>query len=146
MIPINRNGQNAFHFFRGDARAMWEDADNINGGAFNILIPTGHGPTMWEKLLLDLIGENLDYDIIGATISAKPNCFSLFIWNRTADLETARKLSDEIFKTLELPFQSTLRYSPHSRFLSSPGQEINTTTFKNGPDGSVMILEKKDPK
>ena len=143
IIPLNKLGSNAIHFFRGDSRAMWEDDDNINGGAFRIVLNKYHAPLKWENLLLDLIVEKLNYEFIGATITSKGEGFNLFIWNRTAVLDLTRSLSGEIFKSLDLAYKSTIKYTPHSRFVSTPGQDVKTTTYLLDTDGPITISDTK---
>ncbi|OHT12058.1 Eukaryotic translation initiation factor 4E type 2 [Tritrichomonas foetus] len=129
------------HFFRNDSRAMWEDEENKSGGAFLIMLQPSHASEAWEKLLLSMIGEQIDSDIIGAVIALRPDCHRLFVWNQTADLNFCQKLAGELFKILELPYKTKICYNPHSRFLSTDGsgQLITSTTYQYEADGPVMV-------
>lgn len=143
LLPLSNLGTKTYQFFRGDSRAMWENEENINGGAFRIVLPLGYGPSKWENLLLDLIGERLSYEFIGVTITTKAEGFNLYIWNRTAAMDLTRELSGEIFRCLELPYKSKITYTPHSRFVSAPGQDVKTTTYLYDADGPITILDGK---
>ena len=127
-------------FFRNDSRAMWEDEENKSGGAFFLSVPKTHGNDQWEKILLGLIGDQLNKDFIGAVIGLKPDCMRLYIWNQTADINLCQQLAGELFKILELPYKTKIIYTPHSKFLTTDGSGklITKTTYQFEADGPVV--------
>ncbi|KAK8890121.1 hypothetical protein M9Y10_034881 [Tritrichomonas musculus] len=129
------------HFFRNDSRAMWEDEDNKRGGAFLVTVPQSHASEQWEKLLLALIGDQIDKDFIGAVINIRPDCHRIFVWNQTADIEKCRQLSKDLFDVLELPYKTKICYNPHSKFLSTDGtgKMVSSTTYQLEADGPVIL-------
>lgn len=142
VSPERLNPKIQLHFFRNDSRAMWEDEENKNGGAFNIQVSSSHSSEQWEKLLLALIGEQIDKDFIGAVIKIQPD-FShrIYVWNQTAEIEKCRQLSKDLFDVLELPYKSKIVYNPHSKFLSTDGtgKLVSSTTYQLEADGPVIL-------
>lgn len=105
----------ALHFFRNDARAMWEDEENRNGGTFQITLQKEHGPAAWEKLLLGMIGEQLDPDVIGAVATCQGENQRVIVWTRTNDdQEMKRRVAAQLFETLNMPLKSRIQYRPHA--------------------------------
>ena len=140
MIRPDRLKPNTqLHFFRNDSRAMWEDDENKSGGAFLYVVHATHSAEAWEKLLLALIGEQLDQDIIGIVTQIRPDCQRIYIWNQTADIDLVTRLANELFKALEVPYKTKLCYNPHAKFLTNDGQSVvGTTTFMYEANGAVI--------
>ena len=129
------------HFFRNDSRAMWEDDENKSGGAFLITVTQSHSSEQWEKLLLALIGDQIDKDFIGAVATIRPDCSRIYVWNQTADIEKCRQLSKDLFEVLEMPYKTKILYNPHSKFLSTDGSGklVSSTTYQLEADGPVIL-------
>ena len=101
-------------FFRDDIRPMWEDEGNRDGGTFEFRFQSGNGPAGWEKLLLSLIGEQIDTDIIGVVGSHKLGEDWIVVWNRTSkDEQLKSKLAGQLFHAMDMPFKSECRYKEH---------------------------------
>tara|TARA_A100001015_G_C15027400_1_gene731276 strand:- start:1985 stop:2467 length:483 start_codon:yes stop_codon:yes gene_type:complete len=81
-----------FFLMRNNISPIWEDKNNINGGAFSYKINNLNTKEIWKKICYQAIGETLLKDISncnninGITISPKKNFSILKIWTRTCDI------------------------------------------------------------
>ena len=48
-------------------------------------------------------------------------------------------------KSLDLAYKITIKYTPHSIFVSTPGQDVKTTTYLLDTDGPITISDTKSP-
>jgi hypothetical protein len=105
----------AVHFFRCDSRAMWEDDENREGGCFRLEVQPNHAAVLFEKLLLDLIGEQLHPDFIGVVVSKRRDTERIDIWHRTwSDPELRLALVRQILGSLEMPLKSKVESKKHN--------------------------------
>ena len=122
----------AYHVFRGDSRAMREDEDNKDGGSFLIRISKQNpslGPSLWEKVLLCLIGGQLPRDVVGITISPRPKFYVLTIWHQhTGNEEEIKQMCTEIVESVGVPH----------------GFKIEHTIFKEGGKNQVTFAVKDE--
>ncbi|OHT17366.1 Eukaryotic translation initiation factor NCBP [Tritrichomonas foetus] len=136
----------ALHLFRGDSRAMWEDADNIKGGSFLLRLPKGQVKFLWEKLLLAMISEQFPGDVNGAAVSTRPKV-DLYIWHRTASNEVARmEICSTLWRELGLPHKTKIDYSPFSDMMNTSASktQIQYIIESDGPAMKIMTKGKQD--
>ena len=70
--PDQLNEDFAIHLFKEDYKAMWESENIKNGGYFTIRIKdTKQIQYYWEKLILNMIGEQLGNNVLGAVVSKR---------------------------------------------------------------------------
>ncbi len=81
-----------FFLMRNNISPIWEDNNNINGGAFSYKISNLNTKEIWKKICYQAIGETLLKDLTncnninGITISPKKNFSILKIWTKTCDI------------------------------------------------------------
>eukprot|EP00760_Papus_ankaliazontas_P038283 PhM_4_TR9049/c0_g1_i1/m.9060/K03259/EIF4E; translation initiation factor 4E len=140
-----------YHMFRRGVKPAWEDPANIQGGKWQLSI----GPkeetrldTLWEKLLLSMIGETLIDDalleqfpeiyhnkvIVGTVMSRRRNNTRITVWtndstNEAMLLAIGRRLK-EVLNVTDL----TLEFSAH-----------NAARATGAKDGVTMVVETSAP-
>ena len=81
-----------FFLMRNCITPIWEDENNINGGAFSYKINNANIKTIWKNICYQTVGESLLIDISnssninGITLSPKKNFSILKIWTRNCDI------------------------------------------------------------
>ena len=81
-----------FFLMRNNITPIWEDENNINGGAFSYKINNANIKTIWKKICYQTVGESLLIDISnssninGITLSPKKNFSILKIWTKNCDI------------------------------------------------------------
>ena len=121
----------SYYFFKEGIIPMWEDDANVGGGRWCTVLSseysTTHVDTIWEELLMSLIGEYLEYEnsstneitrasvICGAVLSHRKKGFKLSLWLKNdATDETKLKLKHKLIDTLHLiPELDKLEYILH---------------------------------
>ena len=129
--------------FRNDARAMWEDEENRHGGDFLLRLPKKQANLIWERLALNLIGEQLPEDINGIVVSTRNRVDLIYIWHKTANNPEIRlQIANALVKILELPLKSKIEYHPFEIEGSGidPNSLLQYTVEQNG------VEEKTTPK
>lgn len=74
-----------YHLFKKGIRPVWEDAENKNGGKWNIRLRKGVANRYWEDLLLAIVGGQFGDagdDLCGAVLSVRGNEDVLSVWTR----------------------------------------------------------------
>jgi len=94
MVKPSRIENNSnYHFFKKGIKPMWEDAHNSKGGKWVLTLKGDKGvlDTIWENVVLALVGETLDVDneICGAVFSKRKNGDRIAVWNRNRENGTA---------------------------------------------------------
>ncbi|OHT06049.1 Eukaryotic translation initiation factor 4E-4 [Tritrichomonas foetus] len=126
IIRPDKLSQNiSLQFFRNDSRAMWEDPENCNGGSFYCQIPKGQTKFFWERLLLNLIGEQFPMDVIGVVVTVRQKFDFIYIWHQTTTddhvkIEICRVLQD----VFELPLNSKIGYNTFNPKLQEHQQQF----------------------
>ena len=100
---------------------MWEDSINQQGGKWVFSLTskddTLRVDSIWEDLLLSMIGEYLDAgdEICGAVLGKRKNGqFKISLWTKTKDaVEEIEKIGRVMRKELGLPPNIHLDYFPH---------------------------------
>jgi len=90
MVKPSRIENNSnYHFFKKGIKPMWEDAHNAKGGKWVLTLKGDKGvlDTIWENVVLALVGETLDADneICGAVFSKRKGGDRIAVWNRNRD-------------------------------------------------------------
>lgn len=128
-----------YHLFKHGIKPMWEDPGNRKGGKWMIRLRKGIASLYWEKIILAIIGEQLDggSEVCGAVISIRYNEDILSIWNRNADDgEACYRLRDSMRKVLQLPNFLSLEYKRHDASLSDNSSFRNTVVWRSGNNRS----------
>ena len=86
----------AIHLFRGQARAIWEDEPNRNGGVFRVRVQKSQAVLAWERLIVNLVAGQLPDDILGVVLAPRTRFVVIQIWTSVDD-EDRR---NEIFKAI----------------------------------------------
>jgi len=94
MVKPSRIENNSnYHFFKKGIKPMWEDAHNAKGGKWVLTLKgdKGHLDTIWENVVLALVGETIDADneVCGAVFSKRKGGDRIAVWNRNRDNGTA---------------------------------------------------------
>jgi translation initiation factor 4E len=135
----------SLQLFRNDSRAMWEDPENRNGGSFRLRFVKGQVAFVWEKLLLNLIGEQLPGDVVGTVVSPRAKMDLLYLWHQHSDDEALRmEIVADLQRVLELPVKTKIDYSPFDEMLTNQGQK-NYVQYVLEADGPVMKIWSKQP-
>lgn len=136
----------SLHFFRNDSRAMWEDPENQNGGSFYYTVKDkSQTKFLWERLLLNLIGEQLNEDIIGVVVTPRPKLDFIYIWNKTSENEEVKlDICRQLQNLFELPIHSLIGYNYFNQ--TNHDQRYNYFITKNGPVLHAVNNEPKVPK
>ena len=112
--PDRLSSSVSLQMFREDIRALWEDPVNRNGGSFLLKFSNkarSRTTQCWEKLLLNMIGEQLPSDITGAVVSSKANGGLVYVWHRTSsDEEIKENIVRGLAKALDLPDGTKIDY------------------------------------
>lgn len=78
--PDNLKEGLALHLFKDNYKAMWEDENIKYGGYITIRLNKRQIQYLWEKLILNMIGEQISDFVIGAVVSPKARSDSIEIW------------------------------------------------------------------
>lgn len=142
---MNRADKNSnditLSLFRNDTRPMWEDEENKNGGSFLIRFSKNHVKYAWEKLVLNLIGEQLPPDVIGIDVTTRVKMDLIHVWHQTSsDKDVRMDIFKSLVKILDLPIKTKVDYTPFSNYLlpSAPKSSIQYLVDQNGPVEKVF--------
>jgi len=134
----------ALQMFRNDTRAMWEDEANSSGGSFRINTPRGSISLLWEKLILNMIGEQLPGDVTGAVASNRGRGNLLTIWHATARDEAVRnEIALGLARVLDLPHRSKIDYCQFTDVMGgrAAGQFLHFAIENEG--GEVRVIPRQ---
>jgi translation initiation factor 4E len=81
----------SFHVFRNESRAVWEDEENRDGGYFQVRAESPDVAALWERTLLNLIGEQFPPHVCGAVVSLRRGQHWIQLWHRAVPDETNRR-------------------------------------------------------
>ena len=144
-LPSNISVQ----LFRNDSRAMWEDEENRRGGDFLLRLPKKQANLVWERLALNLIGEQLPEDVNGIVVSTRNRVDLVYIWHQTANNPEIRlQIATSLVKILELPLKSKIEYNAFDPTGSGidPNIVITYTVEQNGVQEKTAPKNQKDQK
>ena len=144
MIRPEKLPQNvSLQLFRNDTRAMWEDEENRNGGDFLYRVPKKQVNQMWERLALNLIGEQLPEDINGIVVSTRQRVDLIYVWHKTANNpQTRLDIASALAKVLGLPLKAKIEYNPFD--FEGTGIEQNSISYVVEPNGVEEKIVKKN--
>jgi translation initiation factor 4E len=143
--PDQLNHTIALHLFRNDSRAMWEDPENRHGGSFRLRFAKGQVALAWEKIILNLIGEQLPADVVGAVVSPRAKMDLLYLWHQRGEDEALRMhIVADVQRVLDLPVRTKIDYSPFDEMLANSMQK-NFIQYVIEGDGPVMKVSSKPP-
>lgn len=103
------------HIFQQDIDPLWEHPANANGGRWTYSIPTADdtlAETAWQNLYLGLIGETLDFEIVGIVLARRRNYTRLSVWTKNRLRADVIMLIGERIKA-DLPPTVGLEYQDH---------------------------------
>lgn len=142
LRPDRLNAQVGLHMFREGSRAVWEDQANVNGGSFLLRLPKGYVKVLWEKLLLNMIGEQLPVDVNGAVVQTRPKLDLLYVWHRTAsDVQGRLEIVQALYHALDLqrlPQVVKIEYSAFRDMMSNSNAK-NTIQYIIEKNGEVVV-------
>lgn len=141
--PNNLPSTVTLNLFRNDIRPMWEEEENRLGGSFLLRVTKQQTKLLWERLVLNLIGEQLPEDVVGVAVSTRQRQDFLYIWHQHAKSSEIRlSIARSIHKILELPIKSKIEYNPFDADAADfdPKFYIQYSVEQNGP------VEKQIPK
>ena len=133
----------SIQLFRNDSRALWEEGENVHGGSFLVRVQKKYLNVKWEKLVLNLIGEQLAEDINGVVVSTRQRVDFIYVWHKNASDPAVRlAVADALAKVLELPLKNKIDYSPFEPEKSGldPNVMLQYIVETNG------VVEKSMPK
>tara|TARA_Y100000816_G_C26087660_1_gene574203 strand:+ start:220 stop:699 length:480 start_codon:yes stop_codon:yes gene_type:complete len=94
LISLDLYNKCMFFLMRSNIKPVWEDPENIDGGAFSFKIDNKISKKIWKNICYQAIGETLinckegNY-ITGITLSPKKNFGILKIWTKLCiDIDT----------------------------------------------------------
>lgn len=144
--PHNLPSTITLQLFRGDVRPMWEDEENRMGGSFLIRLPKNQTKSLWERMVLNLIGEQFPSDIVGTAVSTRQRFDLMYVWHQHAsDASIRLSIAQALQKILELPYKYKIDYNPFDPEANGFDSKmyIQYTVEANGP---VERLSQKQPK
>lgn len=131
--PNDLSAPTDYHLFRDGIRAIWEDADNVNGGKWMIRLKKGLASYYWERLILALIGGQFSDDVNGAVISVRFQEDIISLWNRTGNEPSIRhEICCKLCTALELPPDTKLEYKKHDESVRDHSSFRNTVIYQAG--------------
>lgn len=146
--PDKLNPTISLQMFREDIKALWEDPVNRNGGSF--LLKFSHKSRnrtsqCWEKLLLNMIGEQLPSDITGAVVSSKQNAGLVYVWHQTARDEALKEnIVRCIAKALDLPDGTKIDYYAFEETINITNGVKNSYQYVlDGPNIKKRVIHKQ---
>ena len=138
----------SIQLFRNDSRAMWEDEENRKGGDFLIRLPKRQVNFAWERLALNLIGEQLPEDVNGIVVSTRERIDLVYVWHKTAGNKELRlEIANSLAKVLELPFRNKIDYysfDPEGCGID-PNTNIQYVVEQNGVEERLLPKTQKAP-
>ena len=131
-----------YHLFRKGIRAIWEDADNKDGGKWMIRLKKGLASYYWERLILALIGEQFPVDVLGAVVSVRSQEDIISLWNRTGkDTDIRHEICCALCKALDLPPDTTLEYKKHDESVKDHSSFRNTVLYQAGTNEPFEVQQ-----
>jgi translation initiation factor 4E len=131
-----------YHLFRKGIRAIWEDADNVNGGKWMIRLRKGLISYYWEQLIMALIGEQFPADVLGAVASVRVQEDIISLWNRSgSDSEVTHQICCRICEALELPAETRLEYKKHGESVKDGSSYRNTVIYQAGANEPFEVQQ-----
>ncbi|CAJ0908361.1 6830_t:CDS:2 [Entrophospora sp. SA101] len=123
--PEHLQPRGSLHFMKNNILPIWEDPNNVNGGAWYFRVNKTDSARVWRELLMLLIGEQFedhlleDDDIFGLTVSSRATSDIFNIWNKNADASqhstVLEKLKTSLSPTeLQMPYYKA--HSEHAAF------------------------------
>lgn len=99
------------YMFRFGFKPLWEDEENKAGGKFMIVLPKGLTTKLWEKLILSLIGEQMEIgpQIVGIVLSPRYLDDHISIWIKDANTHAAIKEKIQTFFSEVAPEKVTFK-------------------------------------
>ncbi|EAY18593.1 Eukaryotic initiation factor 4E family protein [Trichomonas vaginalis G3] len=141
--PHNLPNTITLNLFRNDTRPMWEDEANRKGGSFLVRLQKNQVKSSWERLVLNLIGEQFPEDVVGIAVSTRARADLFYFWHQhAADANIRLDIAQTITKLLELPIKFKIDYNPFDpdSVGLDPKMYIQYIVDANGP------IEKFSPK
>lgn len=137
----------SIQMFKEDYKAMWEDENIKNGGQITIRLKKNMFNFAWEKLVLNMIGEQISESIIGAVASSKQRGDSIELWLDFKSSDPTSKEAEklDIFRILidKLNIEGKLRfeYTDFAQFKSENPNEKKSSEFYMLEDGIIKRVE-----
>jgi hypothetical protein len=113
---------------------LWEDPNNVNGGAWYFRVNKKDSPGVWRELLMLLIGEQFDDhlfkddDIFGLSVSSRATSDIFTIWNKNSDVSQHSTVLEKLKSSLspiELQMPYYKAYSEHATFKKTEPKHNN---------------------
>lgn len=134
-----------YALFRKGIRAIWEDADNVNGGKWMIRLKKGLASYYWERLIIALIGEQFTSDVVGAVVSIRYSEDIISLWNRTGnDTEIRHEICCELCQALDLPPDTKLEYKKHDESRRDHSSFRNTVLYLAGDQEPYEVQQSQN--
>lgn len=139
----------ALHMFRDKFQALWEDQNIRNGGYITLRLPKRTIQYVWERLLLNMIGQQISETIIGAVVMQKPKRDSLEVWVQLHDGDQEKqneekiKIITSLIEKLKIVNKLPIEYTDFKQFQSeNQGQQKQSENYYFDGE-SVKINEVK---
>jgi len=103
--------KSSLHMMVQDVKPLWEDSKNELGGFWSLRVKKEDSVEVWRELVLAAVGEQFapvleeGDDINGVTVSIRPACDIVQLWNRlTSDIgkENLFKRIKKLLPNIEL--------------------------------------------
>ena len=130
MKPSEIGDEIELEIFRKGYRAIWEDSVNQECGKWYLVIKKEYCDLLWEQSILALIGEQLDENIIGVTISSRSNSTIISYWIKTSKDEGINEIASNLAETLNLPEKTKIGFKYHDKAVNKPREYIVGTGLR----------------
>ncbi|EAX87234.1 Eukaryotic initiation factor 4E family protein [Trichomonas vaginalis G3] len=137
----------ALQMFKEGYKAIWEDEAIKNGGQITIRLQKKLFPFVWEKLVLNMIGEQISQSIIGVVASSKQRGDSIELWIDFKSQDPTEKEAEKLdmirtlIEKLNIAGKLRFKYTDFSQFKSENPATQKKSEFYMLDNGVVKRTE-----
>lgn len=125
-LPSEMQNLSDLHLFRDNYRPVWEADKNKYKGTWYLIVKMEFSDLVWEKSVLNAIGNNFPKEVIGIRISLKDKenkSTSISYWISSDQVMDCKKVAKLITNVMQFPSSTTLTFKNH-------GEKKSNKTFK----------------
>uniref|UniRef100_A0AC35U323 EIF-4F 25 kDa subunit n=1 Tax=Rhabditophanes sp. KR3021 TaxID=114890 RepID=A0AC35U323_9BILA len=145
QLASGLNWGSDYYLFKEGIKPMWEDANNVKGGRWLVVVDKAKRSTRldtyWIELMMAIIGEQFDNHgkyICGAVVNIRAKGDKVSLWTRDATKDDVNLRIGQILKEkLEIPDSESIRYEVHKDSSNKTGSMVKPR---------IVIPEKPAPR
>lgn len=120
-----------YYLFKHGIKPMWEDAQNVNGGRWHVVVDKQHRGTkldeLWLELMMAIVGEQFESHgeyICGAAVNLRQKGDKVALWTSDASLDDVNRRIGMIFKNKLGLHDDNIRYEVHKDASARTGSMV----------------------